>query len=211
MKGLLIKDLYMAAKHCRAYLLIVAVFLILAFFTGADYSMLFMMYVSCLCAMIPTNILSWDDHSKWSVYAGTLPCAKSEIVSSKYILGIGCQLVLAVLSAVTMGISMTVRNCFDISSLAVLIMAMLTVGFFCMSVSMPFMFRLGVEKGRIILLVIIGAISGIGTVLSKIYSTVDMQSEIRPVSMLLLLAAAAVLLALSWWISIRLYNKREVV
>ena len=37
MKGLLLKDLYMAAKYCRAFLLIVVVFLAVSFFRRRQY------------------------------------------------------------------------------------------------------------------------------------------------------------------------------
>ena len=42
MKGLLLKDLYMAAKYCRAFLLIVVVFLAVSFF--GDDNIFFVVY-----------------------------------------------------------------------------------------------------------------------------------------------------------------------
>ena len=74
MKGLLLKDAYMAAKYCRAYLLIVAVFLIAAPFSGDN--LFLMMYPCILASMVPVNLLAYDAQSKWEQYAGTLPCSR---------------------------------------------------------------------------------------------------------------------------------------
>ena len=64
MKGLLLKDFYMAAKYCRACL---------------------------LCGMIPVNLLAYDERSRWLEYSGTLPYTKAQIVSGKYLVGIIVQ------------------------------------------------------------------------------------------------------------------------
>ena len=63
MRGLLLKDIYMAAKYCRAYLLLAVVFIPVSFASSEN---LFMIFYPCLlCGMIPVNLLGYDERSRW--------------------------------------------------------------------------------------------------------------------------------------------------
>ena len=81
MKGLLLKDLYMAAKYCRAFLLIVVVFLAVSFF--GDDNIFFVVYPAMIAGIVPVTLISYDERDKWDLYAGTLPYTGSQPVSSK--------------------------------------------------------------------------------------------------------------------------------
>ena len=75
MKGLLLKDFYMACKYCRAYLLIVLVFALAAPFTYGNN--LFMLFYPCILAsMVPVNLLAYEAQCKWEPFAGTLPYSR---------------------------------------------------------------------------------------------------------------------------------------
>ena len=84
MKGLLLKDLYMVVKYCKAYLLIAVVFLAVSLM-GSD-NLFFIFYPCLLCGMIPVNLLAYDERSRWPQYCGTLPYTKGQIVSGKYLM-----------------------------------------------------------------------------------------------------------------------------
>ena len=86
MKGLLLKDFYLSWRYCRAFLVIVAVFLAVSF-VGED-NVFFMIYPIMIASVIPMTLLSYDEHDKWTSYSGTLPYTRTQLVSSKYLVGL---------------------------------------------------------------------------------------------------------------------------
>ena len=81
MKGLLLKDLYMSAKYCRAFIAIVIIFLAVSFW--GDGNAFFIIYPVLLAGIIPTSLISYDERHKWDKYSGTLPYSRAQLVSAK--------------------------------------------------------------------------------------------------------------------------------
>ncbi len=71
MKGLLLKDFYVARKHCKVFVIIMAVFMAISF--AGDGDLFFLIYPCFLTGMIPVTLLSYDEHSRWSEYSGNAP------------------------------------------------------------------------------------------------------------------------------------------
>ena len=90
MKGLLLKDWYMTKKYCRYYLFLIIGFIILSMMSSGN--MFFVFYPCVLCGMIPVNLLGYDERSRFTEYAGTLPYTKTQIVSAKYLIGLFAQI-----------------------------------------------------------------------------------------------------------------------
>lgn len=207
MKGLLIKDFYMMKKYCRAYLLIAVVFIAVSFFAEED---LFMTFYPCLlCGMIPVNLLAYDERSRWMEFSGTLPYTKAQIVSGKYLIGLMTQAALLVVTGVAQGIRMAMAGSFALRDFAVLMLLMLCVSTIASSITMPFVFKLGVEKGRIAYYVMVGAVCGGSVVASSVFRG-QMQSEMQVNAPLTVVALVCIgIYALSWYLSVVLYQKRE--
>ena len=102
MKGLLLKDWYMVVKYCKAYLLICLVFIGVSIMS--DDNFFFILYPCILCGMIPVTLLGYDERSKWDQYCAALPYTKAQIVSGKYLLGMGTQIGMLLLNAVILAI-----------------------------------------------------------------------------------------------------------
>ncbi|MGM9628133.1 MAG: ABC-2 transporter permease [Faecousia sp.] len=209
MKGLLLKDAYMAAKYCRAYLLIVAVFLIAAPFSGDN--LFLMMYPCILASMVPVNLLAYDAQSKWEQYAGTLPCSRAQLVSAKYLIGLFASCGVLVLIALVQGVRMAVGS-IPVQALGSLMAMSLISSFVVPAITLPLIFRFGPEKGRILYMVVVGIACGISAVVSITQSPTLFSREIStelPVLGLICLAAAVVYGA-SWYLSILFYKMREL-
>ena len=209
MKGLLLKDAYMAAKYCRAYLLIVAVFLIAAPFSGDN--LFLMMYPCILASMVPVNLLAYDAQSKWEQYAGTLPCSRAQLVSAKYLIGLFASCGVLVLIALVQGVRMAVGS-IPVQALGSLMAMSLISSFVVPAITLPLIFRFGPEKGRILYMVVVGIACGISAVVSITQSPTLFSREIStelPVLGLICLAAAVVYGA-SWCLSILFYKMREL-
>lgn len=207
MKGLLIKDFYMMKKYCRAYLLIAVVFIAVSFFTEEN---LFMTFYPCLlCGMIPVNLLAYDERSHWMEFSGTLPYTKAQIVSGKYLIGLMTQAALLVVTGVAQGIRMAMAGSFALRDFAVLMLLMLCVSTIASSITMPFVFKLGVEKGRVAYYVMVGVVCGGIVVASSIFRG-QMQSEMQVNAPLTVVALVCIgIYALSWYLSVVFYQKRE--
>lgn len=209
MKGLLLKDAYMAAKYCRAYLLIVVVFLIAAPFSGDN--LFLMMYPCILASMVPVNLLAYDAQSKWEQYAGTLPCSRAQLVSAKYLIGLFASCGVLVLIALVQGIRMAVGS-IPVQALGSLMAMSMISSFVVPAITLPLIFRFGPEKGRILYMVVVGIACGISAMVSITQSPTLFSPEIStelPVLGLICLAAAVVYGA-SWYLSILFYKMREL-
>ncbi|MBQ3127085.1 MAG: ABC-2 transporter permease [Clostridia bacterium] len=207
MKGLLLKDLYMTAKYCRAYLLLAVVFCAISF---SDRDNLFLLFYPCLlCGMIPVNLLSYDERSRWLQYSETLPCTRAQIVSGKYLIGLFAQAAMLCLTGIAQAVRMIMDGQFRFGEYLVMIILMLVLSLIGSSISLPFIFKLGVEKGRMAYYVMVGVVSG-GSVAAASLLSDGLSAEIGTLTVLPMLCLGIGLYALSWYLSIVFYRRREL-
>ena len=208
MKGLLLKDWYMMKKYCRAYLIIATVFIAMSLFSNGN--MFFIFYPCLLCGMIPVNLLGYDERSHWMQYSGTLPYTKTQLVSAKYLIGLFVQLTMLIVTGAVQGIKMAVTDHFVLDEFVVLMLLMLIVATLSSSIPLPFIFKLGVEKGRTAYYVMIGFVCGASALASN-YFRGQFTAEIKPNLVLAILAVAGIgIYVLSWYMSVVAYKKREI-
>lgn len=211
MKGLLLKDFYMAAKYCRSYLLIGAVFIAVSFAGPESQNMFFVFYPCLLCGMIPVNLLAYDERSRWLEYSGTLPYTKAQIVSGKYLVGIIVQGAMLIAVGIAQGVRMNLAGTFGWGEFALFMGSIYAMATVTSSISLPFMFRWGVEKGRIAYYCMIGFVCAAGYLGSVFFAQGSAQTVSGRVMLVLFLLAGTGIYAASWLASIALYQKREVV
>ncbi len=204
MKGLILKDCCLVWKYYKLYFLLTFVFLGLSV---SGQGIPFLIYYPCLIfGMVPTSLQNFDEQSKWDIFCGTLPVTKTQIVSGRYLIGLMFQslvaipILLAQLGVMAYGGGITGQGVLALVYPLVLLSLMPT------AVSLPFVFALGAEKGRMTQLVTIGIFCGGCAALA--YS--DIASFSTGALMPVLCALAAAAYCLSWFLSVRLYRKREI-
>lgn len=208
MKGLLLKDMYMIRKYCRAYLIILIVFLGVSYVKEGN--MFLSIYPCILSGMIPVTLLSYDERSRWTIYSGTLPYSKAQIVSVKYLVGIIAQITVLILSGIVQAVRMNIDGNFVIKEYLAFMGMLLIMSCFAPSISLPCMFKLGVERGRIIYYILIGIICGASIAVMGVGDG-NVQLKMRFDRVLPIVCIAAVVwYVLSWYLSIVLYKKREL-
>lgn len=208
MKGLLLKDFYMVTKYCRGYLLIAAVFIAVSVI---DIGISTFSAVLCLIAgILPVTLMAYDERSRWTEYSGTLPYSKAQIVSSKYLIGLLAQITVIVFTVLIKSVVKGFDNIlFELAVLAygfVISCAMAAV-------VLPFMFWLGVEKGRIAYYITMVTVFACVFAIADFYGEEGFSSllgDATSVTLAIIPLAAIALYAVSWCISIALYKKREV-
>jgi hypothetical protein len=210
MKALLLKDFYMAAKYCRSYLLIAAVFIAIMVMNDGTMSMFYVVYPCLMCGMVPVNLLSYDERSGWLKYSAALPYTKLQIVSGKYLIGLIMQGAMLIVTGIAQGIKMSVQGGFELGSYLLVMVTVLLLSVLSSSLSLPFVFKLGTEKGRTVYLLAVGAVCGISvasSVVSDSISKISMHSSL--ITPLLCLLSVGVY-ALSWYLSYLFFKKREL-
>lgn len=208
MKGLLLKDWYMVQKYFKMYLFIAVVFLAMSLIDTGN--LFFVFYPCLLCGMLPVSLLGYDERSHWLQYSSTLPYRKSQIVSAKYLIGLLAQIAMLLVTGIAQGVKMAVSGTFVLNDFMVLLLLLLIVATFTSSISLPFIFKLGVEKGRMAYYVMIGFASA-ATAISSSWLSDRLQTDIQPNLLLALLALGGIgVYALSWYLSIVFFKKREL-
>ena len=201
MKGLLIKDWKTLLKQMKVMLVIVVVFACIL----GTYMAAFALFYA---AMLPITALAYDERAKWDELAATMPYTAKAIVGSKYVLGL--TLVLPVL-ALSMLSQLIVHSAPIVSedTMSLLITACLSL--ILMAIDLPFMFHFGVEKGRLIYILLTCAFVVAGV--NYAGKLADMVSGFETVMVttvpLLLLAAAVVALFISYLVAVRVYRARR--
>ena len=202
MKGLLLKDWYTLIKQMKIMLV-----LMLAFACVPGYSMA--AFAVVYAAMLPVTALAYDERSKWDELAAMLPYAIKEIVGGKYVLGVTAVAAAGAVAAVAQLIlSRFGWTQFDAeAAFALLFTACLAL--IMLAINLPVMFRLGVEKGRVLFTILICASAAAGVILSdKLSALIDGIGS--PVTAALaLLAIAAASQVVSFEASVRFYEMKR--
>lgn len=207
MKGLLLKDFYLSWRYCRAFLVIVVVFLAVSF-TGDD-NIFFLIYPIMIASVIPMTLVSYDEHDKWTAYSGTLPYTRAQLVSTKYLVGMCFGSVAFLISMAATTVRMMLGGGFVLEQLAVVGTALLVLGCLGPALILPYVFKYGAEKGRVAFYITVGVFSGVAAVLAGMgFQIQTVAHGLWPLAVVAGVALA--LYALSWWLSIRFYQKREL-
>ncbi|MBE6545967.1 MAG: ABC-2 transporter permease [Ruminococcaceae bacterium] len=208
MKGLLLKDLYMMKKYCKSYLLITVLFIALSF--ASNENLFFVFYPCLLCGMIPVNLLGYDERSRWLQYSETMPYTKGQIVSGKYWIGLGTQVAVLLVTGFAQAIRMNISGAFALRKYLVLMMLLLVMSLLASSITLPFMFKLGVEKGRMAYYIMIGIVCA-GSIIASNLLSGGIQAEIKLNGILPIICLVGIgIYVLSWYLSIVFYKKREI-
>ncbi len=199
MKGLMRKNFYMLLGYCKSFLLLIAVFLGIGWMDSSTSFMTY--YPGIMSSVVVTTIIGYDEREKWDLYSAAMPYTKAQIVSGYYLMGLFTSvLVVAASLLVRLAVGTPMEA---LGSLATL---MVTMGLIPSAVLLPFLFRFGAEKGRVVYGVVLGIfIAALGFVDGFSGSSVGS----RALPGWLCLASAAVYAA-SWLLSIRLYRSREI-
>ena len=147
-RGLLLKDIFELSAQCRVQLVLTGVYLLLPLFIrGID---LFASVGMMLLAMMPVYALGYDERCRWERYALAMPVRKSDLFWSRFLLGV---IAVALGAAVQALVALLAGRGDLLSSLAVTAPAAILY----LLIVLPLMMKLGVEKGRFLLLLLTAA------------------------------------------------------
>lgn len=206
MKGLLLKEFYLVAKHCRALLLIAVVFLGISF--AGDENIFFIVYPTLITSMIPMTLISYDERDRWTQYSAVLPYSREQLVSAKYLIGLLFTVLMALFTILALMLKMVLLSAISLYEIGIVGIVLLVMGLIGPTFLLPFVFRFGVEKGRILYYVMIVLICACGAAAATAGDQVQLPSQKWMFAVAIL--AVILLYVLSWYLSVRVYQKREL-
>lgn len=195
MKALLLKDYCVLWKQLRFFLLFILIFSALpGGFNGV--------FAVTYAALLPYSCIAYDERSKWDQLAAMMPYTARDLVLSRYVLGWIAAAGACALSLVLQGVFSTLLDTgFYPVTLVLAFFACLTT----LAITLPLIFRFGVERGRLLMFLIIFLVCGSAGALGGI---ADATSGLPPAAVWLLLPVSLVLTVLSVPLSIRWYAHR---
>lgn len=108
-----------------------------------------------LCSMIVVTSISYDEYTNWNKYALTMNISRQDIVLSKYILLIMSSLLGFILGFISLLVLRAISNQnIDIHEIMILNITFLSVAVLLYSIIIPIIFKLGMEKARIIMVAV---------------------------------------------------------
>lgn len=202
MKGLMLKDLLNLKKQGLFFLLFIIFY---GFFSiiAKNYT-LFGGIITLFGVMIPITAISYDEKAKWDKYALTMPVSRNDIVLSKYILCLSLCILSGILN---IALFIFVNN--NIKETLITTLAFMSIGIIYFSLILPLAFKLGMEKGRIYMILAIFIPTGFIMLMPKMGLSIPSEETLKKYLYILPIFTAAFLL-LSVLISIKIYKNKEI-
>ncbi|MDF2566762.1 MAG: hypothetical protein K0R90_218 [Oscillospiraceae bacterium] len=211
MRGLLIKDLINLKSYGKTVLITIGFFIAFSIVTK-NTSMVTTMVIM-YASMLPITSITFDERAKWERFALAMPIPREHFVISKYLLGLIMMLSgIIITSLVNMGITFTLGNENDMRTSILTLLTMTVFGVLYLSAILPVIFKMGVEKARIIMigiliipsvLIILLAQSSL-PILSRLKSL-----QITPLFILIIILSVMIAVTISISASIKIFSKRE--
>ncbi len=203
MRGLLIKDIINMKAQTKVLILLI----VFQFFVALSIENTSMLgaIIAIMAAMLPTTAMAYDEKAKWDRYALTMPITRRDLVLSKYFLGIGFSVIAFIFNILLNFI----LGYYPAKEIFILSAAFLGAGLLFLTLVMPVMFKYGVEKGRIVMMIMIFSPTAVAVLLQKANLAPPSQAFLDQL-VYVIPAVLVVLLGLSILLSMRIYQKKEL-
>ncbi len=208
MKGLILKDLFNLRKYGKTLFLIAALYFMLSFMM--DNADIFVGMIVIMFAITTVTSFAYDSQSGWDTYVNTMPVSRRDVVLSKYLLSL--VLILAGgLMAVLMGwVNGLIRNIGNFSETLLTAYAVCAVGLLFISILLPFIYKFGVERARVIIIAVVAVPVAAGFALSQTGALPQISEQTVTQVLWFLPLIVLVCGILSFGISSAVYRKKEM-
>lgn len=208
MLGFIKKDLSIIKNNVKSLIIAIAIYAIFIITNSIDISFIlpFMAFV------LFTSTFSYDDYNKWNAYALTLPKGRENIVKAKYISAILLTFIATLFGIFFSALAFSLKDVFQLDQILFNSIIYLTTILVMISIICPLLFKFGLEKGRIILMVMIFGIFSIASILTECVNIAipsHIISLFHHYGLIFFLSVSAVSLIISYHISKRICLKRE--
>lgn len=215
MKSLILKDLYNIAHNAKSMLFMLVV--LAAVFISTSGVEGYVNICTIMCSMMIVTTFSFDDYSGWARYAMITPVSRKDLVAAKFIVlsifcVVGSLFGLVISSAAGLIMKQVPFDPAAFGELLLLALAAWAISFILGSISIPFVFKFGVEKGRVLLIVSYIVPAGIcfGLYQTLVMSGVEITERLVFTLLCCSPIAAVVWCYAMYQISYRIFEKQEL-
>ena len=215
MKGLIIKDILNLKNYMKQLILVLIFFITYGIFLKNGTFVGTM--ITLMLSMQVITTMSYDEYAKWDKYALTMNINRKDIVLSKYvffIMSIIIGMVVGVISSTTINqILQSDINMNEIIATSIVVPCIFAILF---SIVIPVVFKNGVEKGRIVMMIVLFIPAVLVAAIVKISEnnnipmpngpTFEMIFNFGLIGVILL---TIISIFMSYKISLSIYNKKE--
>ena len=200
MLGTIIKDLKNIFGQFIYYFVLMVVFMAVSVITENIYY--YMGAIVFFCVAVPLSALAYDEKDNWDKFALASGVTRNQLAVSRYLLGLVIFLPMWAISFILVWAG----GMWDIENLSVLLsyggIALLTL-----DAVLPVIFKIGVEKGRIIYIFTILIVLALGALLGFLVETIGGASILYSSVIVLALGVAGFFLSLK--IACNIYKKKD--
>lgn len=201
MKGLLLKDFYNVRNLLVYFALFFILFLSIFVITASTYFYSFSMIF--IPVWLVASTVSYDAQDKWERYAISSGVSRNAIVRSKYIFSL-----IIILTIMVFVLIFGFATGWKESHGMLFAFSCFFNGVLCISIVLPCFFRFEVEKARVIYMIIVFiALLAVALLSAYMERWYDIVRASWLIAVFALLSAAV--LAVSYFVSLRIYRKRE--
>lgn len=154
MLGMIIKDIYIAKQYCKSILIVMVLYLFIQFAApGSNFLQVMPVFFG---AMIILSVCAYDDQAGWEVFALTMPVTRKGLAASKYLSALLAIVVSSILSIAIGGLLAIFDSKVEFKESFLITWCMMGFALIWDSVLLPLVIKMGVEKARIYMFLVIG-------------------------------------------------------
>ena len=209
MNSLILKDFISLKSYSKTLVIIIGFFTIITF-TNDEPSFLSGMII-LIMSMLPITSFSYDQHAKWDLFSQTLPVSRKQLVMSKYVLGI-ISIVAGAILAILLNVAVLLVKSLEVDIWYLILANSLIalVALLYLSILIPLVYKFGVEKSRLLTIVVLAIPSVLAIVLSNAGVSIPVLDEItRAIVVAIGLVFVVCVVLISYVISVRIYMHKE--
>ena len=211
MKGLILKDIYNMKGYGKSLLFIIVIFA-LAFKEQGSATLI--VTFTIMSSILIINSLAQDEMYKWYQMVLSMPVTCHQLILAKYIVSAGYAFA-ALLTGTLVSVILQASGWFpaeDITSILAVMAVSFLIALLFIALIIPVNLKFGVQKGRLLLLSLVALPLLLTMVIAALGATIPsvMFYGLSPYAIVFgSIAAVAVLVVVSYFISVRIMRKKE--
>lgn len=168
----------------------------------------FTVYPCMVFGFLPTSLYSYDERSGWSRYSAALPYKRSQYVNVKMLMGLAFGVLYIVVNVLIHLYLWKVNPTYDSHMFMKVIGADIIFSFLFTAINVPVTFRFGHKAGTGVFIAQCGLMGFMTGVMEAMIedSGLDLTAEMVIIACVI----SVVLYAVSWLLSVRFYERREI-
>lgn len=210
MIGLVKKDLLVIKSNLKIILAVLVALLLLISQEGGS-SAIFILPIIGVMMFIST--FSYDEFNNWNSYVVTLPNGRRNAIIAKYIATIIIIVILSLVSIITTtGFNYIMNGTINMTETTTTLLGTILSTSILVALLYPIMIQYGALNGRIIIFIVVIGIGVIGAILSKyvdVNNLINQINSLESYGSILVPIISIILLGISYFISKKLFQKKE--